>query len=101
MPKSDISVQHSLSQEEALRRIKNLLSNVRAQHSDKISDLQERWTNNGGSFSLKAMGFSVKGTLGVTNSNAQISLNLPWAALPFKGTIESSIREEAQNVLKP
>ena len=101
MPKSDVLVQHSLSQDEAFQRIKSLLSNVRAQHSDKISDLRERWTESGGAFSLKAMGFSVKGTLAVTDSNVRVSLEFPWTARPFKGRIESAIREEAQKALKP
>lgn len=100
MPKSNISVQHSLTQEEALRRIKTLMANVKAQHAGEISDLKESWTGNGGSFSLKAKGFSVKGTLGVTSSNAQVSLDLPFAALPRKGKIENSIRQEAEKALK-
>lgn len=101
MPKSDILVQHSLSQDEAFQRIKNLLSNVRAQHSDKVSNLHERWTDNGGTFSLNAMGFSVTGTLAVTDSNVEVSLEYPWTARPFKGRIESAIREEARKTLKP
>ena len=100
MPKSDISVRHSLPQHEALERIKNLLPSVKDRYSGQISDLKEEWTNNGGIFSLKAMGFSVKGSLVVTSSDAQISLEFPWAAIPFKRKIESSIREEALNVLK-
>ena len=101
MPKSDILVQHSLSQDEAFKNIKKLLSNVKAEHSDKISDLHERWTDSGGAFSLKAMGISVKGTLAVTDSNVRVSLEFPWAARPFKGRIESAIREEAQKALNP
>lgn len=100
MPKIDISVLHSLPQHEALERIQNLLPSVKDRFSGQISDLEEEWTSNGGIFSLKAMGFSVKGSLVVTSSDAEISLEFPWAAIPFKGRIESSIREEALNLLK-
>ena len=100
MPKSNISVQHSLPQAEALRRIKDVLPSIMAKHEGKFSDLKQNWTNNGGTFSLKALRFSVKGALNVTGSNAQLSVDLPLAALPVKGKIERNIREEAEKALK-
>ena len=100
MPKSNISVSHSLPQAEALRRIKNLLPAVKAQYAKDISDLKEEWTGNEASFTLKAKGFPVRGTLTVTASEARAFLDLPFAANFFKGKIERAVREEAEKALK-
>lgn len=99
MARLNMSVPHQLSQEEAMRRIKGLLNKVKSEHSDKISDLQEEWTDNVGRFSFSAMGFSVSGTLAVTPADIQFSGDLPFAASFFKGKIETTIRDRATELL--
>lgn len=99
MPKLNITVEHKLPQEEALKRVKGLLGEVKDQFSDKISDLQENWDNNDGEFSFSAMGFSVSGNLIVKQSEVQLSGNLPFAAGFFKGKIEETIRDKATQLL--
>jgi len=99
MPKIDLSMNHNLSQEEALGRVKTLLSNVKTQFADKISNLEESWNGNEGEFSFKAMGFSVSGTLVVAGNSVYLKGNLPFAAGFFKGKIESTIREHAEKLL--
>lgn len=100
MPGINISVPHELSQDEALSRVKRLLGQVEAQFSDKISELQESWVGYVGTFSFSAMGFPVSGTFTVTASEVILQSTLPFAALPFKGKIESTIRERAAILLR-
>jgi hypothetical protein len=99
MAKFNMAVPHKLSQDEALRRIKALLGEVKMQFSDKISDLREEWDGNTGKFSFSAMGFSVSGTLTVNPSGVELSGNLPFAAALFKRKIQSTIRERAETLL--
>ncbi len=99
MAKLNMSVPHKLSQDEALRRIKNLLGEVKNQFADEISDLREEWNGNMGKFSFSAMGFSMSGTLTVNPSEVELSGNLPFAATFFKGKITSTIRERAETLL--
>ena len=99
MPKLNMSVSHSLTQEEAVKRIKNLLNDVKTQFADKIRDLHEEWDGNVGKFDFSAMGFPVSGTLTVKTSQVDISGHLPFAAILFKGKIESTIRERAETLL--
>lgn len=101
MPKSTINVPHELGKDDALTRIKDILVQAKAQYGDKISDLQENWTDDGGTFSFKAMGFKISGAMTVTDSNVEIVGDYPFAALPFKGTIESTLRERAERLLQP
>ena len=99
MAKLNMAVPHRLTPDEALRRIKTLLGEVEIRYADKISDLREDWSDNVGTFSFSAMGFSVSGTLTVKPSEVELCGNFPFAAMFFKGKIESTIRERAETLL--
>jgi hypothetical protein len=100
MAKLNLVVQHRLAQEEATRRVKTLLKDVKSQFADKISDLHEEWSGDTGTFSFLAMGsFYISGTLTVKSREVQLSGTLPFAASFFKGKIERTIREEAEKKL--
>ncbi|HWV35068.1 MAG TPA: polyhydroxyalkanoic acid system family protein [Thermomicrobiales bacterium] len=99
MPKSSVTVQHQLGKDEAVNRLKNILASAKEQYGDRISDLKEHWTDNGGTFSFKAMGFKISGSLVVTDTDATINGEFPWAAKPFQGTIETTLRERAERLL--
>jgi hypothetical protein len=94
-----MSVSHHLAQEEALRRIKALLTQVKSQYSDMISDLHEVWEDNIGTFSFRAKGFQVSGVLAVADSRVELAGKIPIMALPFRGMIEDTIRERAETLL--
>ncbi len=100
MPKSTVSIDHSLGKQEALDRIKGMLGQVKENYGSQVSDLEENWTDNGGSFSFKAMGFKISGDLTVTDSKVLVDAEFPWAAKPFQSTIETTIRERAERLLK-
>ena len=99
MPKLNMAVSHKLTQDEAVKRIKNLLNEVKTRHADKISDLHEEWDGNMGKFRFSAMGFHVSGTLTVNASQVEISGNLPFAAMLFKRKIQSAITDRAEKLL--
>ena len=63
MAKLNIVISHRLTEDEAVRRIKKLLGEVKTQFADKISNLCEEWDGNAGVFSFSAVGFFVSGTL--------------------------------------
>lgn len=100
MPKMSMEIPHDLSQEEARTRVQGMISTLREQYGDKISDLHEEWNGDTGKFSLRAMGYKLAGTLQVTDSNVKVDGDLPWAAKPFQGTIEATIRERTERLLK-
>lgn len=101
MPKMTITVPHQLGEQEALNRIQGMLNDMKQQHGNQIQDLQEQWNGNKGTFSFKAQGFKLAGTLDVEPSQIIMSGDLPWAAKPFQGTIEATIRERAERLLAP
>ncbi|MGC4108293.1 MAG: polyhydroxyalkanoic acid system family protein [Thermomicrobiales bacterium] len=99
MPKTTVVIPHSLGKDEALTRLKNLLVDMKERHGSQISDLQENWTANGGTFSFKAMGFKISGKMEVSDTDVKIEGEFPWAAKPFQGQIEGAIRERAARLL--
>jgi hypothetical protein len=99
MPKINLSVPHQLGQEEAKARISRLIAENRAKASDQISDVVETWNGYVDTFSFRARGFSVAGTLEVQPAQIVIDVNLPFAAFPFKGRIEREMRDRARQLL--
>lgn len=99
MSKLNMSLKHKLPQEEALKRVKQLLGNLKNEHGDKISDLHENWSGNSCRFSFKAKGFSVSGTLEVGQTEVTLNGELPFLAGMFRGMIEDTIRQHAQKLL--
>lgn len=101
MPKMSMQIAHALSRDEARNRVKGMLGDLKQQHGDKITDLNEEWNGDTGQFSFKAMGFNLAGKLQVTDQDVKVDGELPWAAKPFQGTIEATIRERTERLLKP
>src|SRR5207244_2877738 len=99
MASLEMNIQHRLSQDEALKRIKNLLTETKRDHGDKIANLKEEWKENVGTFSFTAKGFDVSGTLTVNRSNIELKSKIPFAVSLFKGTITSAINEKASELL--
>ncbi|MGE5401858.1 MAG: polyhydroxyalkanoic acid system family protein [Ignavibacteriales bacterium] len=99
MAKMKISVPHNLGEGEAASRVRNLVSQLKNQYGSQITDMKETWNGNKGNFSFRAMGINVDGEIFVEPSQVNLEGNLPMAALPFKGTIESTIRNKLESLL--
>ena len=99
MPKLNMAVSHSLTQNEAGKRVKNLLTDLKTEFGENIKHLYEKWDGNVCNFSFSVMSFPVSGTLTVEISQVRLFGNLPLAALPFKGMIESTIRDHTKILL--
>jgi len=99
MPNIQISVPFQLTQEEALNRIKKMLSEIKQEHGDQIQNLQENWNGNIGEFSFQVKGFTISGELMIKASSVELSGDIPFLALPFKDKIEERIIKKAEEIL--
>ena len=52
MPKMSMTIPNSLGQDEARSRVQGMISNMKDQYGDRVSDLREEWNGDTGSFSL-------------------------------------------------
>ena len=94
-----VSINHSLPQDEALRRIQATVEKARAQFSDKIDDLQQSWDGYVGTLQFSARGYEISGTVTVNPSNVKVQTTLPFVATFMQSTIESTLRAELAKIL--
>ncbi len=99
MPQLTTEVPHALGHAEAVRRLKEQFTITQAAYQAHVSDLQQEWTDSTLTFSFRAMGMAVSGTLVVEDAEVTVETELPLAAALFKGLIQQQIREELQRVL--
>lgn len=99
MPKTNVTIDHTLGKDEALQRLHGMLAQIKDSYGNQISDLEESWSEDGGSIAFKAMGFKIDADIAVTDTQAAFDVELPWAAKMFQGTIETTIRERAERLL--
>ena len=100
MPNLNITVPHQLTQAEASERLKKKQTEIEEQHTYTVSDLKATWTTPDTlDFSFKILGFSLTGSVESLESSVRIAVALPAAALMMKGTIESQVRRELEQVL--
>lgn len=95
----NINIPHKLSSEEATTRIKKLLTGLREEHKDLISDASEEWDGNNAKFSFSVKGFDLAGTIAVDDSSVNIHSKLPFAVSLFKGAISKVITDKATQLL--
>ncbi|HEX2052952.1 MAG TPA: polyhydroxyalkanoic acid system family protein [Actinomycetota bacterium] len=94
-----VSVPHSLGREEALSRIKSLLSDLKAQHGNQVSDVSENWHDGRCDFSLKVKMFKLSGSIEVGDSTAEIRGSMPPGTGRFEGKAKAMIEERAKKLL--
>ena len=94
MPSMKIIFPHQLGQPEAVERLKNLLTRVKDKYQDQVSDLKESWNDNTLTFSFSTYGFQVAGDVIVQPTEVQLDGQIPFAAMMFKGKIESALRDQ-------
>ena len=90
---------HKLGVEEAKRRISSLVADTKKQFGHMATDVTETWNGNTADFSFKAMSFPISGTLNVQPAEVLVEIQLPFAALPFKGQVEREISGRAKALL--
>jgi hypothetical protein len=96
-----MKIPYQISEDEALQRIKGMINELKQQHGNQVSNLKEDWQGNTGTFSLTAQGFNTGGTLTVEPNQVVLNGDIPWAAKPFQGMIEATIRERVDRLLAP
>ncbi len=99
MPQVRVEVRHKLTQAAAIVRVTHMIETLKAEHRDKLGDLQENWRHGLSEFSFTALNMNFAGTCLVTPKSAEVKLEIPWLALPMKGQIESTIREKLETTL--
>lgn len=94
-----LSVPHNLTQAEARSRIQNEIASLRTVHAGKVTQVQERWTENHLDFDVRAMGQQVTGRLDVLPTEVKVSVDLPWILALLAGKFTKQVEQEGRKLL--
>jgi len=100
VPKFNVTVPHTLSQEDAKSRLERFAESLEARFQDKVSDLSQSWEGNSLSFAFKTFGIKIGGKIDVNDDNLAVQGDIPITAMVFKGKIESDIREQLERLMR-
>jgi hypothetical protein len=100
MPRVSVEVSHQLDRDEAVERLRQKTAAARSAFQDQISEFQEEWTDHHVQFSFRTMGMKTTGTVAVEPEMVKLILELPFAAMFFRGAIESRVRQELEELLR-
>lgn len=100
MAKFNVVVVHEIHREIAVTRLRGFSERIRDQAPVEVSEVNEVWDDDGNlTFSFKAMGFKVSGSVVTCESKVTVIGNLPFAAMPFRGAIENQIAEKVREAI--
>ena len=94
-----LKIPHHLPQQEALSRIKQLMSKLKVEQKEKISNVKEDWNGETGNIEFTAQGFHISGMIQVQPQSVDIDADVPFAVSLFKGKIKNVIEQEAKELL--
>ena len=101
MPKFGVRVPHTLKKEEARSRLERFAQMLEEKYAGKVSDMQQTWEGDTLRFHFKTYGIALDGGITVKDDELDLSGDLPFAAVMFKGKIESEIREGLERIVAP
>lgn len=100
MASFQIDVTHPHSRDQATERLRQFSKVALADIPTDVTEVQEQWQSDGSlEFGFKAMGMKLTGRMTVGDGEVKVAGKMPFAALPFRGAIESKIREQLEKAL--
>jgi len=95
-----IAVEHKTTKSNARQIVEQKIGRLLAQFGDRAEDVQHEWSGDTLRFKGKARGFTVEGTLEVTDSEVIIDGKLPLLAKPFESRIRQTVEREAETMFR-
>lgn len=86
--------------DKALEAAKKLFSSLQENHADTISSVRVRWSDQySASFTLRAQGYTISGTMHVYQGEIRVSSELPLFVSMYSSEIQKIIRKEWRRLL--
>ena len=95
----DLTIPHSLTQTEALTRVKRSLAGLKRQHRESLADVEEEWDGPNGKISFSTRGLSVAGKIQVRDGVIRLSSRLPMILSTYKKKISAVIEKRGEELL--
>src|SRR5215212_6406294 len=95
-----IEVEHKTTRDNARRIVESRLAQLLGQYGHHADDLTHEWQGDTLRFKGKARGFSVAGTVEITDAAVIVDGKLPLIAKPFESRIRHTIEREAETMFR-
>jgi len=95
-----IAIPHNTTRSRARAIVEQKLKGFERQYGDQASDVTHEWQGDTLHVSGKAKGFSLKGTLEITETDVVIDGKLPFLAKPFESKIKQTVEREASSMFR-
>lgn len=90
----EVRVPHSLGQDEVKRRLDEALVRAKTDYAEAVGEIRAEWIGDDTMrFDLAVAGMKFDGSLEIQVEELLVKLDLPGAALLFKGRIREGIQE--------
>ena len=100
MAKFNVVVDHQIERKQAVDSLRTFSDRIREESPVEVREVEENWDESGNLvFSFKAMGFTISGSMVTCEQKVTVAGKLPFAALPFRGAIESQIAEKVKEAI--
>lgn len=94
-----VSIPHRLGKEEATRRIKEGTQWARDKYGAVLSIGREDWAGDQLDFRAGVLGQNAEGTIVVTDSDATLTVQLPWLLAKFGDKAQAIVQQQGQLLL--
>jgi hypothetical protein len=91
---------HKLTQDEARRRIQAGIVDVKQQFVGKLTQVEDRWTDNHLEFRFAALGQPITGRVDVLPESVNVSIDLPWLLAMLADRIKPEVERQGRKLLE-
>ncbi len=95
-----VTIPHHLGKEEAMRRLKNGLGQLKERTDGKIAAVEDNWTDNRADFRLAMLGQTASGNLEVMEDSVHLEVKLPWLLAMVIEKVRPLIEKQGQLMLE-
>jgi hypothetical protein len=95
-----LSLPHDLTQAEARARIEKGVADLRKTFGSRVSEVEERWTENHLDFHVRAAGQEITGRLDVLPQQVNLAVDLPWMLGLLAGKFTQEVEQRGRKLLE-
>ena len=95
-----VSIPHRLGKDEAIRRLKSGLGQMRTNYGHLLAVQEETWNGDRLLFQVSALGQAAAGIIYVAEDHVRLEVTLPWLLAKLAEKIQPMIRKEGTLMLE-
>ena len=95
-----VRIPHRHTQEEATRRIRTGIDELRARYGDRVAALETKWDGPRMDGRLNALGQTLSGSIEVEPTVVVVTVQLPWLLAVLKERILGFVQKNGDRILQ-